>query len=72
MSFYVRCPTCFRILTENKAVQEEEREAILTDPQLDEEQKNLKLAEWLDRHGHKRFCCRMRVRCEIPLHQILE
>lgn len=72
MSFYIRCPTCGGILTENYAEYNEELEAIQEDPRRSRDQKEVAIADLITRYGHRRYCCRARVKCTIPLHKIIQ
>lgn len=71
MLFYVRCPSCGRILSRNIDKYYEDSEKILTDPLLSSAEKNVEGSKLLDKYGYRMICCRIRIMGLIPYHKII-
>ena len=71
MLIYVRCPTCSRVLSKNYSKYRAELNNIRFDPKKTKHQKEIDSAKLLDKYGHKRMCCRMRIMGTIPYDEII-
>jgi DNA-directed RNA polymerase subunit N (RpoN/RPB10) len=71
MLFYIKCPSCSRIIGKNLDKYSIELEAIQNDPILDKKEKEIKASELLDKYGYTEICCRIRIMGLIPYHKII-
>lgn len=72
MLFYVRCPSCGRILSYDLDKYHDDVQTILDDPNKTKIQKEKDNAALLDKYGYKQICCRMRILGLIPYHKIVQ
>ena len=70
MLFYVRCPSCSRVIADRVMEWYIGTDKIRNDPQLNKKEKDEKTAE-LARSLTKHICCRMRIMGLIPYHEIV-
>lgn len=71
MLFYIKCPTCSRLLSKNLDKYFEDLDVILNDPNKTKQQKDILGSELLDKYNFKNICCRMRIMGLIPYHKII-
>lgn len=71
MLFYIRCPTCGRVISYNLDKYHDDLEAIQQDPRKTKVQKEKMAAQLLDKYGFKSICCRIRIMGLIPYHKII-
>lgn len=71
MLFYIRCPTCSRILSYNLDKYHEELNTIRTDPNTNKKQKEKLASALITTFGYKKICCRIRILGLIPYHEIV-
>lgn len=71
MLFYVRCPTCGRVLSKNKMQFNTEKKNIMDDPILSTEEKSERFSKLLDKYQYRNICCRVRIMGELPYHEII-
>lgn len=72
MLFYIRCPTCSRVISSNLDQYHEDVKAILNDPKKTKKQKEKDYASLLDKYHFKSICCRIRIMGLIPYHEIIQ
>jgi len=71
MLFYIKCPSCSRIISYGLDKYYEEVENILNDPKKTKPQKDELYSKLLDKYGYKHICCRIRIMGLIPYHKII-
>jgi len=71
MLFYIRCPSCSRVISFNLDKYYEDIKAILDDPKKSKKQKEDMAAQLLDKYGCVHPCCRIRIMGLIPYHEII-
>lgn len=71
MLFYVKCPTCSRIISFNLDKYHDDWQAILDDPGKTKQQKETEQAKLLAKYNYKKICCRIRIMGLIPYHKIV-
>ncbi len=71
MLFYIRCPSCGRVISENLDKFTQERMSILNDPSKTPSQREELDAKLLDKYGYNHIHCRMRVKTQLPYHDII-
>lgn len=71
MLFYIKCPTCSRVISFDLDKYYEDLENILNDPNKTKSQKNDLGANLLDKYNYTHICCRIRIMGLIPYHQII-
>jgi len=71
MLFYIKCPSCSRILSYNLDKYTDELSAIRNDPQMDKLEKEKLAAGLLTKYNYKKICCRIRIMGLIPYHEIV-
>lgn len=69
MLFYIRCPSCGRVISKNIDKFYEESEAIANDPKMNKKQKDKAFSKILEPYGP--ICCKMRMMGLIPYHEII-
>lgn len=74
MLFYIKCPTCSRILSENLSEYLMELKIIRKNPALSKEEKQAKSAELIKKYNYRSICCVMRILGlpEIEYHELIE
>lgn len=71
MLFYIRCPSCCRVISFDLDKYHEDLEAILDDPKMSKIEKEKASANLLDKYGFEYICCRIRIMGLIPYHKII-
>ncbi len=71
MLFYIKCPSCSRIISFNLDKYQADLKFILDDPNMDKKEKNAASAKLLDKYKFKKICCRIRIMGLIPYHEIV-
>jgi DNA-directed RNA polymerase subunit N (RpoN/RPB10) len=71
MLFYIKCPSCSRIISFNLDKYHDDIEAIRDNPSLTKKQKDDQAAKLLDKYGFEMMCCRIRIMGLIPYHKII-
>lgn len=71
MLFYIRCPTCGSIISQNIGKYYDELELIREDHNMKKEDKEEKAAKLLDKYNIRKICCRIRVITTPPYHKIV-
>lgn len=72
MLFYIRCPTCSRVISTNLDKYYDDLNAILDDPKKTKKQKEADGSKLLVKYGYKHICCRIRILGLIPYHKIIQ
>lgn len=72
MLFYIKCPTCSRIISHDLDKYHNDMKAILDDPKKSRKQKGNDAAKLLDKYEIKHICCRIRIMGLIPYHEIIQ
>lgn len=74
MLFYIRCPSCSRIISERLGEYLAELKTIRKDPKLTKQQKKDKSAELIKKYNYRNICCVQRILGlpEIPYHELVE
>ncbi|XWV26167.1 RNA polymerase subunit N [Tupanvirus soda lake] len=71
MLFYVKCPSCSRIISYDLDKYHDDLENILNDPKKTKRQKDELGSKLLEKYGYKQICCRIRIMGLIPYHKII-
>lgn len=71
MLFYIKCPSCSRIISKELDKYQEELDAIINNPIKSKKEKDKLGSELLDKYGFKHICCRIRILGLIPYHKIV-
>ena len=71
MLFYIKCPSCSRIISRNLDKYQADLDSIRDDPDLTKEEKEEAGAKLLDKYKFRSICCRPRLICLIPYHKIV-
>lgn len=71
MLFYIKCPTCSRVISEDLDKFYDDLEAILDDPNNSSTKKDILYSKLLDKYNFKHICCRIRIMGLIPYHKII-
>ena len=71
MLFYIKCPSCSRVISKNLGKYQTELKEISNDPSLSDSQKNMASSELLKKYGYRHMCCRSRIMGLIPYHEII-
>lgn len=71
MLFYIKCPSCSRIISKNFDKYQDDLDNIRNDPKKTSQQKDAEGALLLDKYGYKNICCRIRIMGCIPYHKII-
>lgn len=66
-----RCPTCGHCLADIQIPFEEEKNKIIGNNNLNQDEKNKKMSELLTKLGLNKWCCRMRVISYVDLAKIV-
>lgn len=72
MLFYIKCPSCSRILSYDLDKYHEDMEALLEDPGKTKKQKEEMGAALINKYGFEKYCCRSRILGLIPYHKIIQ
>lgn len=71
MLFYIRCPSCSRIISYSLDKYHEDLGQILNDNTLSSQERDQKRANLLDKYNIRNICCRIRIMGLIPYHEII-
>jgi DNA-directed RNA polymerase subunit N (RpoN/RPB10) len=71
MLFYIRCPSCSRIISYDLDKYHDDVENILNNPKMTQRQKDEAYSKILDKYGFEEICCRIRIMGLIPYHKII-
>ena len=71
MLFYIRCPSCGRVISTNLDKYHQDLANIQNDPNLSRNEKNEKGSELLNKYGFTEICCRIRIMGLVPYHDIV-
>ena len=71
MLFYIKCPTCSRVISFDLDKYYADLDNILNDPNKTKQQKNELGAKLLDKYNYVNICCRIRIMGLIPYHEII-
>ena len=71
MLFYVKCPSCSRILSNNLDKYYDDLKAIVDDPKMSKLEKETAGSALLAKYQYKKICCRERIMGLIPYHEII-
>jgi len=72
MLFYVRCPTCGRVISSHLDKYTDDFNDIKNNNSLSKNEKELKVSKLLDKYGFKSICCRIRIMGTLPYHEIIK
>lgn len=72
MLFYIRCPSCGRVISKNLDKYNADLDSIRDNPKLGKKEKEQLAAKLLDQYGFTSICCRIRILGLIPYHKIIE
>lgn len=71
MLFYVKCPSCSRIISKNLSKYYAELNDIRQNHTMTKKEKEDKSSKLLDKYGITNICCRSRVISTPPYHEIV-
>lgn len=71
MLFYVKCPSCSRVISADLDKFYDDLESINDNPRTNKKEKEKLGAKLLDTYGFKHICCRIRIMGLIPYHKII-
>lgn len=71
MLFYIKCPSCSEIISQDLDKYYQDKDEIFNNPKLTNKQKDEMDAKLLDKYGYTKLCCRQRVKTAIPYHKIV-
>lgn len=71
MLFYIRCPTCSRIISYELDKYFEDCANIRDDPNMSQIEKQEAGAALLNKYDIRNICCRIRIMGLIPYHEII-
>lgn len=71
MLFYIKCPSCSRLISRNLDKYAKDLVEIRTDPKLTEAEKNELSANLFQKYKYNMICCRARIMGLIPYHEII-
>ena len=71
MLFYIKCPSCSRIISYDLDKYHDDIKAIRDDPKKTKKEKDELGAKLLDKYGFEKMCCRIRIMGLIPYHEII-
>lgn len=71
MLFYIRCPSCGRVISYELDKYYEDLENIANDPKKTSKEKEQLGAQLLVKYGYNNICCRIRIMGLIPYHKII-
>lgn len=71
MLFYIKCPSCSRIISYEMDKFYNDIDDILNNPSLDKKEKEKLGASLFDKYNIKPICCRIRIMGLIPYHKII-
>ena len=68
MLWYIRCPSCGRVISKRLDEYFSDLDYIRNDPKMDLYEKDEKAAKLLDKYGFKSMCCRIRIMGTLQFH----
>ena len=71
MLFYIKCPSCSRIISRNLEKYKADLKFVREDPKMSKKDREKKCAGLLDKYGFKKICCWIRIMGLIPYHEIV-
>lgn len=71
MLFYVKCPSCSRLLSRNLGAYHKDLNNIRDDPNMSKSKKEELASQLLTKYNYKKICCRIRILGLIPYHEIV-
>ena len=71
MLFYIKCPSCSRIISFELDKYYADYNNIFNDPKKTVKQKEELYSALLDKYQYKKICCRIRIMGLIPYHEII-
>jgi len=71
MLFYIKCPSCSRIISGDLDKYYDDLNNIKNNPKLSKQEKDTESAKLLTKYDHKRICCRIRIMGLVPYHEII-
>lgn len=71
MLIYVKCPTCSNILSSDFENMFNERKNIANNPKISSSEKDKLDSDIIRKYGIVNMCCVMRVKTQIPAHEII-
>lgn len=71
MLFYIKCPSCSRIISINLNKYHDDLKLILEDPKMNKRKKEAESAKLLDKYNFKKICCRIRIMGLLPYHEFM-
>lgn len=71
MLFYIKCPSCSRIISYDLDKYYDDIANILDDPKKTNKEKDELGSKLLDKYGYNNICCRIRIMGLIPYHKII-
>ena len=71
MLFYVKCPSCSRVISADLDKFYDDLESINDNPRTNKKEKEKLGDKLLDTYGFKHICCRIRIMGLIPYHKII-
>ncbi len=67
----MRCPTCGTLIGDIQLIHEKEIEKIDNNEKLNEDQKNEKKKELINKYGLDKYCCRTRIITYVDIIDII-
>lgn len=71
MLWYIKCPSCSRVISYNLGKYTNELNTIRNDPHMSKKKKEELAAALLTKYKFKKECCRIRIMGLIPYHEIV-
>jgi DNA-directed RNA polymerase subunit N (RpoN/RPB10) len=71
MLFYVKCPSCSRLISRNLGKYNKDLSSIRNDPNMSKKEKEEFASQLLIKYNYKKICCRIRILGLIPYHEIV-
>ena len=71
MLFYIKCPSCSRLISADLDKYSTDLIEIRDDPVSKKNEKEKMAANLLDKYGIRQICCRIRIMGLVPYHEII-
>jgi DNA-directed RNA polymerase subunit N (RpoN/RPB10) len=71
MLFYIKCPSCSRVISMNLDKYYASIKSISDDPKKTKKEKEAAMSKLLNDHGYRHICCRIRIMGLLPYHEII-
>lgn len=71
MLFYIKCPSCSRIISTDLDKYHDDLESIANNPRTTKKEKEKLVSKLLNTYGFNHICCRIRIMGLIPYHKII-